>query len=427
MQQRAEDDREVAAMSALRAAGVPTNSDELRGFCEVPADVPDVTEPWIDIFARHRKISNQIFNETGIETTEGLPILWEEDRGRSIPPPGNDWDREQQCAVYLDRFREVIRDARSQSMLPGGIRGLTIAHLDDNEPHPTFDGYSSLGRLLILDCHFQARVGRWEEALIDLHAALALVNTGRFEPEFNGAMILERVHSLAAIAAVRLAAKGVWSNQQLSELQEAIAKPDFRRRLQRAHRGTVGSNFTMVDAGDSMVAKTFFQESQSIYAEQMLLVIDGFNNEWPDVFESQQAFMVYLDELDTQPKSKRRSLPFILLSPATVSICQETAEAVAIQRAAVIALACQRQKQTTDCLPTQLDEITPELLPPNFSSVDPFTGVPMKLVLTSAGPVVYSCGRNHQDEGGRIFKDEEFERAADTGVLSGWTEQSSAQ
>jgi hypothetical protein len=226
--------REEKAVANLLAAGVPTNVDELNAFCELPDDVHDETELWKAIFDLRRQIDAELFEKVDTQAVDGLPIVWENEQGYTIPPPGVEWGRSDQCTKYLDHFGEVFHQSRMLHESTGAIHSTITVDFDDDEFNSFSDEYRHLSELLLLDSHHQARLGNPDIALANLRAVYSMIHAGRFEAEYNGVMALQRAHRLASTTAIRLASQCNWSDRDLSALQAAIARPDFRRYTQRS-------------------------------------------------------------------------------------------------------------------------------------------------------------------------------------------------
>lgn len=78
------------------------------------------------------------------------------------------------------------------------------------------------------------------------------------------------------------------------------------------------------------------------------------------------------------------------------------ANATALQRAALAAIAVERHRQATGQLPQALTELVPAYLPE--LPLDPFTGGPMRYRQSGEGYTVYSFGRDRSDDGGVLLQ-----------------------
>lgn len=66
--------------------------------------------------------------------------------------------------------------------------------------------------------------------------------------------------------------------------------------------------------------------------------------------------------------------------------------------AARTAIACERFRRKNGSFPVSLDVLVPEFL--EAVPADPFDGMPLRLVMTEEGVIVYSIGENGIDDGG---------------------------
>ncbi len=414
-------ERKRAAFSKLEAVGVPLASADRRAFLQLPAEVVDSTDEWTTVFAQFREVRNRVYREHDPETLYKLPFVGIHDKnGRMIPPPWTEWEQERQVTEYLQHFQDVIGQCHRLARAGGAWRYISTNDLAEDEGHPLAVGYRSLGETLLLNSHFQARNGHPEIAFDDLMDVLLIIEAGRFEAEFYSVMALQNLHRLISISAARLSVVCNWSDQQLTELQAALSKADFKARMKRAYIGEVSNNLTLLTTKPGSIADHYFAENLSHYAEEMLLVIQGYDKDWPAVFHSQHNFLNVLSDLQMQSNSRKRYAPLFVIAPATDRICDSTANAITTQRSGVAALARQRQFIATGKALDSIEQLGRESLPENFDNTDPFTGKPLKTTIGQQGFVIYGVGTDRVDNGGEILKKEDWDPGADIGVLHSW-------
>lgn len=208
-------ERKRVAFSKLQAAGVPMTSAERQAFASVPADVLDSMDQWVSVIEDALALSNRLFREMGEEKTFALPFVGLDRDGESVPAPKTEWDQEQNAAEYLQHFEDIIHRTHELASSDGAWRYISTKDLGDDSIHPLNDGYSSLGRLLLLSSHVEARRDQSEGAYEDLMAVLRIVDAGQFEAEWYSVHLLARLHSLASISAARLSVACNWTDQQL--------------------------------------------------------------------------------------------------------------------------------------------------------------------------------------------------------------------
>jgi hypothetical protein len=98
--------------------------------------------------------------------------------------------------------------------------------------------------------------------------------------------------------------------------------------------------------------------------------------------------------------TKLRYFPLLLLIPALdgAFVAAETRQQ--LQDAALTAIALELHRRRTDEWPSSLAELTPTLLP--TLPIDRFTGEPLRYRLVEGDPLLYSCGTDGDDDGGRV-------------------------
>ena len=410
-------ERKRGAFSKLQAAGVPMTASERQAFASVPADVRDSMDQWVSVLDEHLAISNRLFKESGGKGTIDLPIVGLEKEGTSIPSPGTAWDQEKNASEYLQHFEEIIHRTHELTSSDGAWRYISTKDLGEDEIHPLKAEYSILGRLLLLSSHVEARRGQSEKAYDDLVAVLRIVDAGQFEAEWDSVHWLARLHSLASISAARLSVVCNWTDQQLADLQTALANADFKARMKRAYMGEVSAILKILYTKPDSTEDLYFAENLSLYAEIMLPIIQGFDNPWPAVFPTQ---WYDVEELEKKYNSDKKYAPLFVILPATSVMIREVSTATAVQRSAIIALARQRQLLKSGTSPESLEQLATDSLPENVDVSDPFIGGPLKSSMTSQGWVVYAVGMNNVDDGGDIHPQEDSMHRLDSGLIHGW-------
>ena len=89
---------------------------------------------------------------------------------------------------------------------------------------------------------------------------------------------------------------------------------------------------------------------------------------------------------------------FLNQSLGNVAVAVAAAGGDARLRTARLALAAARYRAEKGELPQNLDELVPDYIP--ILPRDPFDGKPMKYRITDDGAVIYSIGRDDQDDNG---------------------------
>lgn len=100
-----------------------------------------------------------------------------------------------------------------------------------------------------------------------------------------------------------------------------------------------------------------------------------------------------------------------MLMPALSKAALVTDQARAEADAARLHAALERHRLAAGRWPSSLDELAPHMLP--SPPLDPYTGDPLRYVLTDAGPLIYSVGVDREDDGGRHSENASAWRGAD--------------
>lgn len=105
----------------------------------------------------------------------------------------------------------------------------------------------------------------------------------------------------------------------------------------------------------------------------------------------------YLSRVGEESTKRRRTLSGQAMS-TYAGVPFHEAEAIAHQRMGLLALALESFRNETGSLPDQLEELTPKYYAE--APEDPLTGMDLKYRRTEQGYVIYSVGRDHEDNGG---------------------------
>src|SRR5262249_52379938 len=87
-----------------------------------------------------------------------------------------------------------------------------------------------------------------------------------------------------------------------------------------------------------------------------------------------------------------------MLMPPLRKVCNATSRHAAILRSAAVGLACERYRLRMGKWPKSLKDIPRDIL--SHVPLDPFDGNPLRFKILPDGVVVYSIGKDRQDNGG---------------------------
>jgi hypothetical protein len=101
---------------------------------------------------------------------------------------------------------------------------------------------------------------------------------------------------------------------------------------------------------------------------------------------------------NANPLEKMNMMTTSLIMPATSAAFSASARAEAQRNLSLLMIAARRHQLETGNLPSRQDD----LVPPNLSAplLDPFDGLPLRIVADPDGLRLYSSGRNRIDDQG---------------------------
>lgn len=412
-------ERRRIALANLQKIGVPLTASERAAFCQIPPEETDLTEDWAIVTSDSLNLSNRLFRDGDKETILALPFVGMDDAGHSIPPRGTEWSQETVTSNYVKEFQEVLDRARKLAATGGAWRYISERDLGDGKTHP-LSGYQRLTKLLLLNAHLEARNRNANQSLEDLLSALGIIEAGRYEAECSTVMDLGKLHRLASLSAVRLAAANGWSDPQLSGLQRALGKADFKSRMKRGYIGDISNHLTRLKTESGTAEDLYFAEGISLHAEMMLPVIAGYDSQWPAVFPSQLAYTKKVLALQEAADRVRIDQVHLLIAPLATHLWADAAATTTMQRVAVLILARQRRLLEEGDASVQNERSLIRWIPDEMDVSDPVTGKSLLERTDETGTIIYGVGENHVDDGGNVVRTNSYETPLDAGVRTGW-------
>ena len=137
------------------------------------------------------------------------------------------------------------------------------------------------------------------------------------------------------------------------------------------------------------------------YFEQCL---DATQLTWPEAIDRVEVLEAELKKRSTGTLGKFTTMPLTLFSPVIANQFIAGARAESRTNITVLALAAARYRLRQGHLPNNLDDISPEFLPPSVADVriDHFDGQPLRFKSDDTGITIYSIGGDLKDDGGEI-------------------------
>jgi len=388
-----------ARLAALRAKGMPATASEINAFYVVPEGVADTTHLWME--------ASDAAQAANLGTRgAALPIIG---KGPTpIPAPGEDWaelEASRTLLSELDREFELVRKAvaaggqvRYPCDFSDGINTLLPHVQDAHQP----------ARLMQLDAHVSAHDGNNSRALDDIRAIFAVSDTLRTEPTLVSQLVRIAIHGMGCRTAMRLLPHCDWTDAELASLQKVIRSARFKDELAIGLCGERAMCLTALDEAPlGPLRYPNKQETLRIFESSF----DGLDGSWADAISRQREISEQIKTIAGGRISRLVLSGVILLSPASEWSFISGARAEASQKCANIIVAAHRHRLKHGQLPEKLADIEQELLGPPSDHVanviDPYTGKPLLYKIEAKRVVIYSVGKNEQDDGGDVDRSDQ--------------------
>ncbi|USN99071.1 MAG: hypothetical protein H6810_13125 [Phycisphaeraceae bacterium] len=399
-----------------------------------------------------------------IEAVSKLPKLKEraafDDLISSAAPGGERWT---EAVRALDEYAEVVALIRegaakaaagviaepevSKDILEAEGRG------DEYEPYtgpnpawvvdvvlPQLSEFRSMTRILRVDALHAAEVGDGDRITADIEAMAGLGRQAREQPILINALVAQAIGVAAAQATERIIHDNadVLGEAQLARIDHALMSAFtgpgttldltgeryfFLDVIQRLYSddGQGNGRITAKGLEDFNTKNLVFDQKPAMPHSRVLAgfmslfsmdraaltaMVNGFYDEleayaarspWargPDTFDVRIETM----HANGNPLDMGERLVSLLM-PALSSAVHRTDESRTEVEAARLLIALDRFRLAHGTWPASPDELVPTLI--DHVPLDPFTGDPLKYMLTDAGPVIYSVGVDREDDGGR--------------------------
>jgi hypothetical protein len=133
-------------------------------------------------------------------------------------------------------------------------------------------------------------------------------------------------------------------------------------------------------------------------------IVDACSGEYPQLWRQQQALSARENALLAQEKNKMPwdvNIVTALLLPAHDAAFTAFARGAAEHRCTIVLLAAEQFRREQGGYPQRLEELTPAYL--SVLPIDPYNGQPLHLLhIPGERFVIYSVGKNGQDDGGQV-------------------------
>jgi hypothetical protein len=393
-------------LAAIRAAGLPTNGEELnRWYAPVP-DRENAALVLTQAFALRRAYpdsrSNLVFNFKVPSRAEPLSAAQAELLGGYA----------ELNEAALRKTDEALR--RPASRYPIDCRRLM------NTPLPHLGELKQIGELEQYEAFVAIAAGRRAAAVSNLLNLLALARTLDSEPSLISQLVRLRLIRMAFVTLERRAGAGGFDAPEAAMLAAAFTGTRTTRTGVRAligERAMTVPYFRMTKAEAARLRPAPGREDSRpdsplpCYGPAILRYLGFYDLDYASYLIAMRRAIALLS--DPPPENLRaggylaqagegsarrgRTLSGLSLA-AYAGVARRADEGVAFQRLAVAALAIERFAAETGRFPEKLAELIPRFLPE--APEDPFTGWELGYRRTGKGYVVYSVGPDRKDNGG---------------------------
>jgi hypothetical protein len=391
-------------LAALRAAGLPTSGAELNQWYAIVPDSENAALVLTEAFALLRTFPDARSNEV----TRFKP-----------PPRGQPLTTNQirLLSEYVRMNAAALAKAKEGLVLPKARYPVDLSPgFDVLLPH--LSGLKALALIYrdqaLLDCN----AGDCSDATSSIDAILGLAHTLDEEPLLLSELVRMAIVKLAKSALEgRLNAKSL-DAPEFAKLARGFAAVDETNLMWRAlvgeramaipyflmgtaeknRRGKAGTQGSEPSEGPAFIDQVirvsgYFQHNLRFYLEAMHTNIALANLGPPNDLAATNVDAT----IQSRIKGSHLTLSRVLLPNCAAAMMKE-AESLACVRVSIAALNVERFRMEHGRLPSDLRQLVPEFL--STLPADPFDGTAIRYHLLPKGYVIYSVGRDGQDDGG---------------------------
>ena len=389
-------------MASLRVQGIPLNGTELNNFYPAVPDDRNAALMITQAFALMQEFPDE---------RQGEITRWKPPSGRS-PLDAEDVRR---LSSYVEMNSQATTMGREACKLPGSRYPVDFSPgIDTLMPH--LSKLRELARCEYYSVFLNANSDRLEEAAEDVAAVLSLGGTVDAEPTLIAQLVNMAIVAMAETATEYLLNAGTPSPAMLRDLSDGFAKAARTNRLALGFTGEVAMMTPLFRMSWAQFQQFASQTEGAVSVRDepaLIFRVTGF-------FERDLRF--YLSAMQTNihfaaiaPPGSLEAValePGILaeasdhyyffssmLLPALSKVFVRDAETTARVRLTQTALSVEQYQLKAGHLPNDIDD----LVPGYFVEIptDPFDGEPLRYRRLDRGYMIYSVGRDGNDDGGR--------------------------
>jgi len=200
-----------------------------------------------------------------------------------------------------------------------------------------------------------------------------------------------------------------FSDEDLLRLQQAFRRDDFKAGLAHSLVGESVMGFAAFKSplaalgpNSGLPINRFMRgsnEDLAFYLEIQSDMRDAMELEYPDALDMVETANDKVTARIATPLGRMRYIMTGLTLPAISASAGAVARADGLNRCIDTAIAIERYRRREGRLPESLAELVPDFL--EAVPIDPFDGKPVRYVVKKEAYLVYTCGRDRVDDGGK--------------------------
>jgi hypothetical protein len=390
-----------AEVERIQAAGEPITSADLHAYHRVPDGVVDATPLWLTAL---RSFDEERFN------ADYQSVAWLDSRA---DVPLDDTQR-QAARAFLDKYQSTI-DATLAAAAAGGQCRLPVKFEDGIAALlPDAQRMRTLVRIQALRARYAADTGDAGQAVESMEAIFAASRAMGHQLTVVEHLIHLATSAVGHAELEYLLNRLPLSDEQLVRLQVAVASLDPHAGLTDGMLGERGMGyhaFHHLDVNQLAGGNASPPQARSegtlwrpadcrFYLEMMAQSIAASRKPFPAALDREAQIEALMQSVMTNanPLEKMNMMTTSLIMPATSAAFSASARAEAQRNLSLLMIAARRHQLETGNLPSRQDDLVSQYL--SAPLVDPFDGLPLRIVADPDGLRLYSSGRNRIDDQG---------------------------
>ncbi len=380
-------------IAAIRAAGYPTNFEELEKYYSIPKGVPNAADVYTKAFDAYQKPTGELADH--------------------LPERGSKVITDLRGPLDPNRIEAIISDMKANKEtleLLGKAAAIKHCKYDldfrDGTTMVTLDLGDVKGcvQLLAEQTMLLAHQGDADAAIKNIARQLALGESFKKDPDFVSQLMRMAVIAMNCSSVEYILNRTTLTDEQLAGLQQRLSHVCQDDRMAP---GLIGERLSIICLIDH--PEQDLSDIPGISRE--LLQTPGFIDK--NLAMSLKLYAQYIDamklpghqrllrcrEIEAEVDELSNFYPLTkMLAPSVTHIVQRDLRVDAQVDCARVALGIERYRLAKGALPKVLDDLVPQYI--DKVPIDPFDGKPVRYKLTEPGYIVYSIGADGSDEGG---------------------------